>query len=270
MIMTGLSEARERCQRIREVIAEMSYSARSAHLGSSLSCVEILDAIVATSNLRAKTATLVDRDRIIVSKGHAAMALYAVLHVWGMLETRHIASYLQDGTALWGHVTRSEAVPAVDFSTGSLGHGLSYATGLALAYRLRRHVGRIFCVLSDGECDEGSTWEAALFAGHHQLSNLTTVVDYNKIQSIGTTTEVLDLEPFDAKWSSFRWSVARCDGHDSAALTESLSLNEEPKIILADTVKGKGIPRIENTIASHYKPATSEDRMELAHARRDG
>ena len=261
--MNGQADARERCRRIRQVIIEMSYSARSAHLGSSLSCVEILDAMIAGSNLRADTVALAGRDRIVVSKGHAAMALYAALHVWGMLDVEHIRSYLKDGTLLWGHVTRSPGVPAIDFSTGSLGHGLSYAAGLALAYRLRRHTGRIFCLLSDGECDEGSTWEAALFAGHHRLSNLTVVVDYNKIQSIGMTAEILDLEPFEAKWSSFRWSVARCDGHDPASLAGKLERGPAPKVILADTVKGKGISRIENTVASHYRPAVSEDRTEL-------
>lgn len=246
----------------------MSYSARSAHLGSSLSCVEILDAMVAASDLRPATVRSPVRDRIVVSKGHAAMALYAVLHTWGMIEDHHIAEYLADGTALWGHVTRTTAVPAIDFSTGSLGHGLSYATGLALGQRMRGYSSRVFCLLSDGECDEGAIWEAALFAGHHKLSNLTAVVDYNKIQSIGTTSEVLDLEPFGAKWSAFRWQMASCSGHDPEALLTNFARAEGPKVILADTVKGKGIPRIENTIASHYRPATEGDRTEFSDARR--
>ncbi|MDH4981859.1 transketolase [Hyphomicrobium sp. D-2] len=258
---SGSTESR--CRKIRHTIVEMSYAAKSAHLGSSLSCVEILDAMVATSNLRPDTVHSPTRDRIVVSKGHAAMAYYAVLHAWGMIEDRHIEVYLSNGTSLWGHVTRTGDVPAIDFSTGSLGHGLGYATGLALGQRLRRHSGRVFCLLSDGECDEGSVWEAALFAGHHKLSNLTAVVDYNKIQSIGTTAEVLDLEPFGAKWSSFRWDVKGCDGHDSDALTSSLMVTDAPKIVLADTVKGKGIARIENTVASHYRPATGDDRKEF-------
>lgn len=265
--MNGHTDARERCRRIRQVIGEMSYSARSAHFGSSLSCVEILDAMVERSNLRSGTARLAGRDRIVVSKGHAAMALYATLHVWGMISAERIGVYLENGTALWGHVTQNPLIPAIDVSTGSLGHGLSYATGLALAYRLRNYSGRIFCLLSDGECDEGATWEAALFAGHHRLSNLTAVIDYNKIQSIGTTAEVLDLEPFEAKWSSFRWSVARCDGHDSVALNSALERDEMPKMIVADTIKGKGVPRVENTVESHYRPATNEDRAGLVHAR---
>ena len=259
--------AQARCQGIRQTIVEMSYSARSAHLGSSLSCVEILDAMVAASDLRPVTVGSPTRDLIVVSKGHAAMALYAVLHAWGMIEDRHIAEYLKDGTALWGHVTRTGAVPAIDFSTGSLGHGLSYATGLALGQRMRGYSSRVFCLLSDGECDEGAIWEAALLAGHHKLSNLTAVVDYNKIQSIGTTSEVLDLEPFDAKWSAFRWQPTACNGHDPQALLTNLARAEGPRVILADTVKGKGIRRIENTIASHYRPATEGDRMEFSDAR---
>lgn len=260
--------AEKRCQEIRQTIVEMSHAARSAHLGSSLSCVEILDAMVASSTLRLQTVDAPDRDRIIVSKGHAAMALYAVLHAWGMISDEQISSYLEDGTALWGHVTRTGGVPAIDFSTGSLGHGLSYATGLALGHRLRGHSNRVFCLLSDGECDEGSTWEAALFAGHHKLANLTTVVDYNRIQSIGTTEEVLDLEPFADKWSSFRWHVVGCDGHDPAILKANLGRASGPKLVLANTIKGKGISRIENTVASHYRPATGDDRREFGYARR--
>jgi transketolase len=260
--------AGERCEKIRKTIVEMSYAARSAHLGSSLSCVEILDAMIAASTLRPKTVSAPDRDRIIVSKGHAAMALYAVLHGWGMISDEQISSYLQDGTALWGHVTRTASVPAIDFSTGSLGHGLSYATGLALGHRMRGHSNRVFCLLSDGECDEGSTWEAALFAGHHKLANLVAVVDYNRIQSIGTTQEVLDLEPFADKWSSFRWHVEGCDGHDTEMLKASLAPANGPKLVLADTIKGKGIARIENTVASHYRPATEDDLLEFGYARR--
>lgn len=256
--------AAERCRRIRHTIVEMSFRARSAHLGSSLSCVEILDTVVAASTLRPATAAAQDRDRIVISKGHAAMALYATLHVWGLIEREHIDRYLEDGTMLWGHVTRTPVAPAIDFSTGSLGHGLSYAAGLALGLRLRRSASRVFCVLSDGECDEGAIWEAALFASHHKLANLTAIVDYNKIQSIGTTTEVLELEPFAAKWSSFGWDVTDADGHDPAALAPALARREAPSMVLAHTVKGKGIARIEDTVASHYRPAIAADRTEFS------
>jgi transketolase len=262
--MSEASTAAERCRRIRRTIVDMSFRARSAHLGSSLSCVEILDAVIAASRMRPATAAARDRDRIVLSKGHAAMALYAALHVWGFIDREHIEHYLEDGTALWGHVTRTPAAPAIDFSTGSLGHGLSYATGLALGHRLRNSASRVFCVLSDGECDEGATWEAALFAGHHELSNLTAIIDYTPLQSIGATAEVLELEPFAAKWSSFGWGVADVDGHDPAALGAALAPRERPSMVLAHTVKGKGIARIEGTVASHYRPAIAADRTEFS------
>ncbi len=251
----------ERCRRIRKRIIELSHVARSAHLGSSLSCVEIIDAVLAASNVRANTVRRPGRDRIVFSKGHAAMAYYSALEAWGLLDPQLLAGYLQDGTSLWGHVTCTDLVPAIDVSTGSLGHGLGLAVGFALGHRLRGHRNNIFCILSEGDCDEGATWEAALFAGHHQLDAMVAIIDYNKIQSIGTTKEVLDLEPLARKWEAFRWSVARVDGHERAALSEALlaGTSGQPRVIIADTVKGKGIPRIEHTVASHYHPAKAED-----------
>ena len=150
---------------IRRRIIEISYAAKSAHLGSSLSSVEILDAIIGASGVSAGTVEAPDRSRLVMSKGHAAMAFYAALEAWKLIPRIHLDHYLEDGTSLWGHVTRSPDVPAIDVSTGSLGHGLSLTVGYGLGYRLRGWRSRLFCVLSDGECDEGSTWEAALFAG---------------------------------------------------------------------------------------------------------
>jgi transketolase len=255
------SAAIQRCRRIRRRIVELSHVSRSAHLGSSLSCVEIIDAVLAASNVRANTVRQPDRDRIVFSKGHAAMAYYSALETWGLLDSQLLTGYLQDGTSLWGHVTCTDLVPAIDVSTGSLGHGLGLAVGFALGHRLRGYRSRIFCILSEGDCDEGTTWEAALFAGHHQLDSMVAIIDYNKIQSIGTTRDVLDLEPLARKWEAFRWSVARIDGHERVALSEALlpGTSGQPRIIIADTVKGKGIPRIENTVASHYHPAMAED-----------
>jgi len=158
-------------------------------------------------------------------------------------------------------VSRAADVPAIDVSTGSLGHGLGLAVGYALGYRLRQWQAATFCVLSDGECDEGSTWEAAMFAGHHRLDKLFTIVDYNKIQSLDRVSVILELEPFADKWRSFGWSVAEVDGHDVAQIDAALEGDRDarPLVILAHTVKGKGIPRIEDTVASHYHPAKAED-----------
>jgi transketolase len=253
--------AEMRCRAIRGRIVQLSYSAQSAHLGSSLSVVEILDAVLAASNLRPSTANAPDRDRIVFSKGHAAMAYYGALEAWGLMDPKFLDGYLSDGSVLWGHVSTTKEVPAIDVSTGSLGHGLGLGAGFALGYRLRGWNGRVFCILSDGECDEGAVWETALFAGHHRLERLVCLVDYNKVQSIGRTSEVLDLEPFLEKWAAFRWQALRVDGHDSVALSNALAIPSDgrPRVIIADTVKGKGIPRIENTVASHYHPARPED-----------
>ncbi|HMK89272.1 MAG TPA: transketolase [Methylocystis sp.] len=250
------------CQAARKRIVSMSYAAKSAHLGSSLSVVEILDAVLRVAKLRPENASSERRDRIVFSKGHAAMAYYAALEQHGLLPGALLDVYLQNGASLWGHVTRTSAVPAIDASSGSLGHGLSLATGFALGFRLQKADElRAFCILSDGECDEGSTWEAAMFAGARELDNLTAIVDYNHIQSLAPTAEVMDLEPFADKWRAFGWDADEVDGHDVAELTEALQAPRagRPRAILAHTVKGKGIARIENTVASHYAPAQAGD-----------
>lgn len=257
--------ARRRCANARRRVIAMSYKASAAHLGSSLSCIEILDAVMQASNLTPATADAALRDRIIFSKGHAAMAYYATLEQHGLLAAEHLDVYLQNDTMLWGHVTRSDAAPAIDASSGSLGHGLSLAVGYALGHRLKKadHL-RVFCILSDGECDEGATWEAAMFAGARKLESLTAIVDYNHIQSLAPTAEVMDLEPFGDKWRAFGWDAVELDGHDEDALDAALEAprSGKPRAILAHTVKGKGVPRIENTVISHYKPALAADLAE--------
>lgn len=246
---------------IRAAVVRMSHEARSAHLGSSLSCVEIADAVLSASDVRSDALDRPDRDRLILSKGHAAMAWYAALAAHGLLPASYLDGYLANGSPLWGHVTRTAAVPAIDASAGSLGHGLGLAVGYALAARLRRWGSTAYCVLSDGECDEGSVWEAASFAGHHKLGSVVAVVDYNKIQSLDRCENVLTKEPFDLRWQSFGWIAERIDGHDADALLARIRAHDRsrPLVLLADTVKGKGIPRIEDTVASHYKPALAED-----------
>jgi len=253
---------------LRQRVIELSYLAKSAHLGSSLSSIEILDCILRASGLTPENVAAPDRPRLVMSKGHAAMAYYAALEAWGLIPRAHLDRYLQDGTDLWGHVTRSAAVPAIDVSTGSLGHGLGLAAGYGLGYKLRGWTARTFCVLSDGECDEGSTWEAILFAGHHRLNNIVAFVDYNKIQSIDRVSNVLELEPFADKWRSFNWTVREVDGHDPWAIDAILEApaTDRPLVVLAHTVKGKGVPRVEDTVASHYHPARGSDRAGHADA----
>lgn len=245
---------------IRKRILNMSYSAKSAHVGSALSCVEILTVL-----FYARHRQNVAIDKILLSKGHAAMALYATAAEFGLLSEDHLAVYLQDGTDLWGHPSYNEKFPFIEWSTGSLGHGLPVATGFAYAKTLAATTTvdypRVNVVVSDGECDEGSVWEAALFAGHHTLSHLTAIVDYNKIQSFGRCEEVLNLEPFAQKWLSFGWHVEEVDGHDVSRLHHLLTQpnhTRKPLCLLAHTVKGKGVKELENTVSSHYKPITQE------------
>lgn len=223
-------------------------------------------AILSASNITPETAASKTRDRLVMSKGHAAMAYYSVLAAYGLIDNEALGTYLRDGTALWGHVTRTSAFPAIDASTGSLGHGLGLALGYAQAYRLSGVTSRAFCVMSDGELDEGAVWEAALYAGARKFNNLTAVVDYNKIQSLDRVSAVMDLEPLADKWRAFGWNTREVDGHDLVVLRRALEdpPASGPLLVLAHTIKGNGLPHIEDTVESHYKPATAADVAMLA------
>jgi transketolase len=196
------------------------------------------------------------RDRFVLSKGHAAAAAYAALAERGFFPASWLDTYCCDGARLGGHITH-HGVPGVEVSSGSLGHGLSLACGMALAGHRDRQPYRVFALLSDGECDEGSVWEAALFAPQHRLDNLVAIVDYNKIQSFGTVKEVLDLEPFADKWRAFGWAVREADGHDVTGLLTLLrGLPFEagrPSAVIAHTVKGKGVGFMEDRLEWHYR-----------------
>jgi transketolase len=207
-----------------------------------------------------------DRDRFILSKGHGAAGVYAMLAERGFFPLDWLRTYCEDGSRLVGHLTH-HGVPGVEVSTGSLGHGLPIGCGMALAGRADRRSYRVFVLQSDGECDEGSVWEAALFAPHHHLDNLVAIIDYNKIQSFGTVKEVLDLEPFAAKWRAFGWSVREADGHDYRQLQEHLRAipwePNKPALLLAHTVKGYGVSFMRDQLLWHYKPP---DDAQLAQA----
>jgi transketolase len=200
-----------------------------------------------------------------MSKGHAASALYAILAKRRFFKEDILRNYCADG-CLPGHATR-DCVPGLEVSTGSLGHGLPIGTGMALAAKHDKANNRIFVLLSDGECDEGSVWEAAMFAGHHGLDNLVAIIDYNNIQAFGRTKEVLDLEPFAEKWRSFKWAAKEVNGHDlddlmrtSLAIPFSMG---KPSVIIAHTVKGKGVSFMEDTLTWHYK-SPDKDQLSLA------
>jgi transketolase len=255
--------------KIRSHALRMVHKANASHIGTALSMADILS-VLYTRVLRVDPhrPDWPERDRLIVSKGHGASALYAALAERGFFSVELLDDYCKDGSKLMGHI--SHHVPGVEVSTGSLGHGLPIGCGMALAAKREGRPQRIFVILSDGELDEGSTWESALFAPQHQLDNLVAIVDYNKLQSFGTVKEVLDLEPLPAKWAAFRWSVAEIDGHDYTQLEDALCrvpLQEgKPTVIIAHTVKGKGVSFMENRLAWHYK---SPDKEQLALALRE-
>jgi transketolase len=252
-----LKEREKFCTEIRDLIIALSAAGKSAHVGSSLSSVEILDYL-----FWAQPNTVED---VILSKGHAAMALYAAGIAHGKLSKEVIPQYLQNGSDLWGHPSVHPKFPFIAWSTGSLGHGLPVATGKAYSRKhqlsKRANTGLIATLMSDGELDEGTNWEAFLFAGHHRLQGLVAIVDYNKWQSFGRCEDVLGLEPLAYKLISFGWNVVEVDGHSTAAIHNAMTSSkakEAPLCIVAHTIKGKGFPKFEDKLESHYKSITPE------------
>jgi len=241
----------------------MTHRARSSHIGTCFSVADIIAALYGRV-LRIDPArpNWPERDRFVLSKGHGCAALYAVLAERGFFPPTWLDGYYLDGSKLWGHATH-HSVPGVEVSTGSLGHGLGIATGMALAGKRDGAPWRVFACLSDGECDEGSTWEAVLFAPHHHLDNLVAIVDYNKIQSLGTVKEVLDLEPLAAKWRTFGWAVREIDGHAMEEVVDALEgvpfEAGRPNCVIAHTVKGKGVSFMEDRLLWHYRAPDDEE-----------
>jgi transketolase len=254
-------------KQIRLKTLSMIHRAKSSHLGSAFSMAELL-AVLYTKALKIDPARpdWPERDRFILSKGHACAPLYVALAERGFFPAEWLENFYQDGSHLAGHATHV-GVPGVEVSTGSLGHGLPIACGMALAGKRDGKAYRVFTLLSDGECDEGSVWEAVMFAPHHHLDNLIAIVDYNKIQSLGKVKEVLDLEPFAAKWNAFGWAVQEIDGHDLEQIEKVLVAvpleSGKPTCIIAHTVKGKGVSFMEDTVLWHYR---APDRDEMARA----
>ena len=249
--------------RIRKHAVRMTNMGGSSHVGSVLSMADIVavlyGAILRVDHTDPKWP---ERDRFILSKGHAGAGIYAALAESGFFAIDWLDKHCADGSVLSGHVSH-RGVPGVELSTGSLGHGLSVGAGMAYGAKLDDTPSRAFVLLSDGECDEGSTWEAAMFASHHKLDNLVAIVDYNKIQSLAPVAETLALEPFADKWKSFGWSVVELDCHDHNSLYSTLSTvprsSGKPSCIIAHTVKGKGVSFMERSVLWHYRtPRGSE------------
>lgn len=241
---------------------KMVVSGNASHIGSALSICDIVAVLYGYVLWQARSKDYLgpNRDRFILSKGHACVTIYGTLAELNIISEKDVDSYGDDFSPLMNHI--SHTVPGVEFSTGSLGHGLPFGTGKALAAKQLKKSWRTFVLLSDGELDEGSNWESFLFAAHHKLDNLVAIVDYNKLQSIGPVTETLALEPLSTKLEAFGWSVREVNGHDHEELKTILSTTpwqkDKPSMVIAHTIKGKGVKYMENKVAWHYKTPTEE------------
>jgi transketolase len=243
---------------LRAEVIGLSHRAKTPHLGSSLSCLDLLTALYwEFLRIDPAKASAPERDRLILSKGHAAPALYAALCARGFFPRTLLDEYGRDGAAL-AEQPAPGCAPGVEWATGSLGHGLSAGVGMALAGRIQNRTYRTVVVLSDGECNEGSVWEAAMFAAAQKLGSLTVLVDYNKWQATGRSNEVMALDPFRAKWEAFGWESYEVDGHDFAEIRAALACaelpgREKPLAIVAHTVKGRGVSFMEDDNNWHYR-----------------
>jgi transketolase len=259
--MTEALESREFSRQIRRLALRLVYESKAAHIGGAFSMADVL-AVLYTNILRVdpKKPEWDHRDRFLLSKGHACTSLYATLALKGFYSQEELATYGSDGSIFLAHA--SHKVPGVELSTGSLGHALPFACGLALAAAKGKKKWKTIVLLSDGELDEGSNWEGILFAPHHRLNNLSIIIDYNKIQSFGTVKEVMGLEPLRDKLASFGWQVREVDGHNHEdLLTTFRDLpfdTSRPSAIIAHTIKGKGVDFMEGELLWHYRSPSKE------------
>lgn len=242
--------------RIRRHGVEMTHLSGGSHIASVLSVADIVAVLYAdVANVDPVNPRDDGRDRVILSKGHAGASIYAALAEQGFFDVAELATHYADGSRLSGHVSH-KGVPGVEFSTGSLGHGLSVGAGMAYAAKKDGKSHRVFVILGDGECDEGSVWEAALVARHYGLGNLVAIVDRNRMQSLKSTEDTIALEPFADKWRAFGWNTVEVDGHDHEDLRQVLDGcrgSTKPTVVIAETTKGKGISFMENDILWHYR-----------------
>ena len=258
--MNVLGEKTITSYNIRKIILEQSKRANVGHIGSALSIVDII-AVLYENILSIAHPEDLERDRFVLSKGHAALALYAAFFLKGWLTQKELDSYCADGGCLGVHP--EHFLKGVDFSTGSLGQGLSMGAGAALAASIKKSSYRTFVLMSDAECNEGSVWEAIMFAAQHKLSNLIVIIDYNRQQAFGYTKDVLNLDPLNKRWEAFGWDVRQVDGHDVSEIMrtiQGLSLQSgSPHVIIANTIFGKGVSYMENKIKWHYWPMSDQE-----------
>ncbi len=261
-----LAILREVTHTLRRHVVNLATDSAGAHVGGSMSVIEILTVLLFDGVLRIDPAQpkMEGRDYLIFSKGHASAGLYGALAERGFFPVAELKTYKQMGSRLAGHSLKS--IPGVELATGSLGHGLAVGNGVALAAKHDRGSYRVFVVLGDGECQEGSVWEAAMTAAHYRLDNLVAIIDRNGVQEDGPTETIMALEPFADKWRAFNWEVREVDGHDLAALSAALHdlpfAAGKPSLLIARTVKGKGLSFAENTSAWHFGKLSSEQRAQ--------
>jgi transketolase len=263
MVLENIEELRNVSRKIRQYVLAMAYQAGGAHIAPAFSVVDILVSLYWNYlNIDPGNVKAPDRDRFILSKGHGCVALYAILAERGFISKEELKKFCKIGGILGGHPDKLK-VEGVEASTGSLGHGISIACGVALSGKKKGQNYKVLALLGDGECQEGSVWEAAMFAASQKLDNLIAIVDHNRLQGMGEVDEISSLSPIAEKWRSFGWSVKEIDGHDFSQLIECLGKipfnQEKPSLIVANTVKGKGVTFMENKAIWHYRLPNDEE-----------
>ncbi|MFO8087115.1 MAG: transketolase [Bacteroidales bacterium] len=253
----------ETAKNIRKSVIRSIATAGSGHTGGSLGLADIFTALYFDElNHDPGQPSWEERDRLVLSIGHVAPVLYASLAEAGYFPKDELMSLRQLGSRLQGHPGRDHGLPGIELSAGSLGQGLSVAVGMALAAKHRQQQWRVYSIHGDGELQEGSIWESIMSAAHHKLDNLTAIVDRNRLQIDGATKDVMNIEPLEQRWSAFNWHVITCNGHDfdsiKKALQEARQKKQQPSVIIADTMMGKGVPEIENDYRWHGKPVPKE------------
>lgn len=264
MIPKSTKSLRHVAHTIRQRTIETSARAKIPHLGSCLSCVELLTALYWKElNVNPEAPEAPDRDRFVLSKGHGAPVLFQVLAERGFFPVEKLSEFGKSGSVFHEHPPKPGYIPGVEAATGSLGHGLPMALGMALAQRVQEKQNRCYALLSDGECNEGSIWEAAMFAAGQRVDQLTAIIDYNKWQATGRSKDVMALEPLAAKWEAFGWHAQQIDGHDFEAINQALDVarseTKKPSVIVADTIKGKGVSFMEDDNNWHYRTPNTEE-----------
>lgn len=261
-------DLQEKVKELRQVIFKTICKGGGGHIPASLSIVEILTVLYyGILDIDPQSPYAPERDRFILSKGHAGVALYAILADKGFFDKQYLDTFGKRGTILGGHPDMHK-VPGVEASTGALGHGFPFGVGIALGGKFDKKSYRVFILLGDGECQEGSIWEAALFAPHHKLDNVIVIIDYNKFQAMDRLDKIVGLEPLVDKWQSFGWEVKEVDGHNIEELQKVFQaapfVKDKPSVVIAHTIKGKGISFMENAAVWHYR-MPDEEEMKVAY-----